>query len=117
MAGGRIELQGTLEPDVPGSHFAKMSARLSVGSHAQRAVAWRSGGPNVASSQNASRGSRTGEHQIATELFRGGRLHEWETRKLHLVLQVQISRHKHHGRTRVSSHHLDKGRHQTIVRV
>lgn len=32
---------------------------------AQRAVAWRSGGPNVASLQNGSRWNRIGEHKAA----------------------------------------------------
>ena len=35
---------------------------------AQRAVACRSGGPNVASLQNGSRWARKGEHQVAADI-------------------------------------------------
>lgn len=46
----------------PPSEASQRGDRPSVGSLAQRAVAWRSGGPNVASSQNGSRGPQNGEH-------------------------------------------------------
>jgi hypothetical protein len=49
------------EADPPTEDAADAGGPSEVGFHAQRAVAWRSGGPNVASSQNGSRWNRNGE--------------------------------------------------------
>jgi hypothetical protein len=45
--------------DPPTSAATDEGGPSEVGSNAQGAVAWRSGGPNVASSQNGSRWTRT----------------------------------------------------------
>jgi hypothetical protein len=56
----RLRLILILRPKADPDRRRSRGTRTSeVGSHAQRAVAWRSGGPNVASLQNGSRGTGT----------------------------------------------------------
>jgi hypothetical protein len=62
---------------------------------AQRAVAWRSGGPNVASSQSGSRWDPDGEHHVASGLtIRTGVFQVvGDARNDHAALEQQVALH------------------------